>query len=270
MSSNASQVGQSGRLKGKRVLITGTGGGQGAAAQRAFCQEGALVVGCDLAKGSAEKLAESLRSEGHQAYGRTANLSDPESAREWVDWGVETLGGLDVLYNNAAATDFSPFADMTRELWSFSIRNELDIVFDVTHAAWKYMTKSGGSIITVGSVTGLVAQGGFGQAAHMAAKAGVIALTKQLAAEGGPHGIRANCISPGIIATPATADLPAALMRYFVDQTFLGRVGTPADIVPAAIYLASNESSYMTGANLVIDGGWSAGIPVGKANLGSN
>lgn len=256
-----------GRLNGKRVLITGTGGGQGAVAQRMFCEEGAVVAGCDIKEGAAEKQAEILKAEGYAAYGRTANLSGPDAARTWIDWGVETLGGLDVLYNNAAATDFAPFADMTRQLWDFSIRNELDIVFDVTHAAWRHLTKQGGSIINVASVCGLVADATLRQTAHAAAKAGVIGLTRQLAAEGGPHGIRVNCISPGFILTPATDDHPQSVLNYFVDRTYLRRLGTPADIIPAAIYLASDESSYMTGANLVIDGGWSTGTPFPEGSV---
>lgn len=252
---------RNGRLRGKRVLITGTGGGQGAAAQRAFCREGAVVAGCDIKAGAAEAQAVALRAEGHDAHGVTADISGPDAARDWVEWGIRTLGGIDVLYNNAAATEFAPFAEMTRQLWDFSIRNELDIVFDVVHAAWGHMTVHGGSIINVGSVCGMVADATLQQSAHMAAKAAVIALTKQLAAEGGRHGIRVNCISPGFIVSPATEDHPQSVFDYFIDRTYLRRLGTPEDIVPAAIYLASDESSYVTGANLVIDGGWSTGTP---------
>jgi NAD(P)-dependent dehydrogenase (short-subunit alcohol dehydrogenase family) len=250
-----------GRLAGKRVLISGTAGGQGAAAQRAFCEAGASVVGCDIVEGGAERTAEELRGEGYVAHGKAVDIADAEAARDWVDWGVEQLGGLDVLYNNASAADFAPFAEMTPEVWHFSIRNELDNVFYVTLAAWRHLVEQGGCIINVASASGMVADATLGQSAHTVTKAGVLALTRQLAAEGGAHGIRVNSISPGYIETPATDDIPGAVRQYMLDKTFLGRVGSPADVVPAAIYLASDESSFVTGANLVVDGGWTVGAP---------
>lgn len=219
------------------------------------------MVGCDVAAGGAERTAEELIAAGHVAHGRTVDLANIDAAREWVEWGVETLGGLDVLYNNAGATDFAPFDEMTQSLWEFTIRNELDIVFYVTLAAWKHMRERGGSIINVSSVCGLVADADLGQTAHTAAKAAVIAFTRQLAAEGGPRGIRVNCISPGVIATPATDDSPPDVLRHLVGHTFLGRIGTPADVTPAAVYLASDESAYVTGENLVVGGGWGVGAP---------
>lgn len=229
--------------------------------QRAFCEEGAAVVGCDVIDGGAEQQAAELTEQGYRAYGRTVDLSDDQAARRWVEWGVETLGGLDVVYNNAAATNFAPFKDMTKALWKHVIHNELDSTFYVTLAAWPHLIDRGGSIINVSSVSALVADAALGQSAHTVAKAGVIALARQLAAEGGPHNIRVNCISPGVIVTPATAADPPPMLSYLVGHTFLGRVGTPADIVPTAIYLASNESAYVTGANLVVGGGWSVGAP---------
>jgi NAD(P)-dependent dehydrogenase (short-subunit alcohol dehydrogenase family) len=249
------------RLVGKRVLITGTGSGQGAAAQRRFCEEGASVIGCDVRSGSAENHAEALRSEGYVAYGQTADVADPEAAKAWVEWGVEQLGGIDVLYNNASAADFAPFEEMTGAIWAFSIRNELDLVFYVTLAAWKHLQLEGGSIINVGSASALIADATLGQSAHTVTKAGVIALTRQLAAEGGPHGIRVNAISPGYIQTAATSDHPEDLRKYLLDQQFIKRYGTVEDIVPMAVYLASDESRFATGANFVIDGGWTVGAP---------
>jgi meso-butanediol dehydrogenase/(S,S)-butanediol dehydrogenase/diacetyl reductase len=259
----------SGRLAGKRVLITGTGSGQGAAAQRWFCEEGAAVAGCDISEGRAESQATSLRAEGFEAYGRTADVADPEAAQAWVDWGVEELGGLDVLYNNASAADFAPFEEMTGAIWEFSMRNELDLVFYVTLAAWKHLQAGGGSIINVASASGMIADATLGQSAHTVTKAGVIALSRQLAAEGGPHSIRVNAISPGYIQTPATSDHPGALRQYMLDQQFLKRLATPEDVIPMAVYLASDESRFVTGANFVIDGGWTVGAPHSGIDFGA-
>ena len=180
------------RLQSKRILVTGSASGQGAAVQQAFCENGARVAGCDRTEGGAEREAGRLSALGFEAHGRHADLSDPAAAKAWVDWAAETLGGIDVVYSNAAATEFAPFGEMTRELWDFSIKNELNVVFDVAHAAWPHLTRSAGSIINLGSVSALVADATLGQTAHMAAKAGMIAFTQQLASEGGPHGVRAN------------------------------------------------------------------------------
>lgn len=264
--SNGGQEPRAGRLSGKRVLITGTGSGQGALAQRVFCQEGAIVAGCDMKDGLAEKNAEALKAEGFEAYGLTANLSGPGAGRALIDWATDALGGLDVLYNNAGGAQFAPFEEMTREVWDFSFRNSLDTVYEVTHAAWPYLKQNGGSIINVASVSGMLGDATLHQSALSAAKSGVIALTRQLAAEGGPHGIRVNCISPGFVVTPATdAHTSPELENYFIKLTFLQRLGLPEDIVPAAVYLASDESSFMTGQNLAVDGGWSGGTSIGLA-----
>jgi meso-butanediol dehydrogenase/(S,S)-butanediol dehydrogenase/diacetyl reductase len=249
-----------GRLDGKRVLITGTGGGQGAAAQRLFCGEGAAVVGCDVKDGAAEATAEALRAEGQQAWGRTVDLADPEAARAWVEWGAEELGGIDVLYNNASATALAPFGEMTLEEWRFTIVNELDILFYTTSPAWPHLERSRGSIINTASVCATIGEKTLGFAAHAAAKGGVLAFTRQLAAEGAPLGIRANAISPGFIASPATEVVPPEYRKRVVERLhMLDREGTPEDIAPIALYLASDESAFATGANFVVDGGWTSG-----------
>jgi len=250
----------SGRLAGKRVLITGTAGGQGAAAQRLFCEQGAAVVGCDVRSGAAEAAAEELRASGLQAYGRTVDLSDPGDARDWVEWGAAELGGIDVLYNNASATALAPFEEMTVEQWRFTIANELDLLFYTTSPAWPHLKRSRGSIINTASVCATIGERTLGFAAHAAAKGGVLAFTRQLAAEGAPHGIRANAISPGFIASPATEVVPPEYRRRVVQRLhMLPREGTPEDVAKLALYLASDESSFATGANFVIDAGWTSG-----------
>ena len=145
------------------------------------------------------------------------------------------------------------------------LRNELDIVFLVTKHAWPHLVaRGGGSVLLVGSTAGITGSLTNTRIAHTATKGGVVAMTKQLAAEGAAHGIRANCISPGMIRTPATeGDLlaPDSPMRSIARAIPLGRIGAPEEVARCALFLASDEASYVTGANLVVDGGWSAVLP---------
>ena len=250
----------SGRLSGKRVLITGTGGGQGEAAQRLFAREGATVIGCDLGPGAAEKTAEALRAEGLDVTGFTVNLTDPDEASKWVLDAVETMGGLDVLYNNAAGAGFAPFSQMDFSLWRHVMNVELDIVFHTTKAAWPHLLDGGGSLINVGSYSGLRGIEPLAQVAHSAAKGGVIAMTRSLAAEGASHGLRANSISPGFISTPATdRAVDAKGKAWQIGNALIQRAGQPDDITYMALYLASDESSWVTGQNYSVDGGATAG-----------
>lgn len=248
------------RLHGKRVLITGTGRGQGATAQELFCRQGATVGGCDVVEGSAEAVAARLHGEGLSAGGSTVDLSDESAAAAWVHDTVVEMGGLDVLYNNAGRPVFAPFAEMTFAQWRETLANELDLIFTVTQAAWPHLQATGGSIISTGSVSAHLGFGRVGSAAHSAAKGGVIALTKQLAAEGEPHGIRANTISPGFIETPGTSAAPPEYRDWLVNATQLvHRAGTPLDVALLALFLASDESTLITGADFVVDAGTTAG-----------
>jgi len=250
------------RLAGKRVLITGTAGGQGAAAQAMFAREGARVVGCDAQDGAAEATAATLHADGHDVTGHTVDLSDPDAASAWVDRAAEHLGGIDVLYNNAAGFGFAPFAEMSLALWRHVMHVELDLVFHTTQPAWKHLLAAGGgSIITTASMSGLRGIAPLGQAAHAAAKGGVIALTKTLAAEGAVDGIRANAISPGFVTSPATdAAVDDAGRAFQMGMHLIRRPGTGEDIAYLAVYLASDESSWVTGQNYSIDGGMTAGF----------
>jgi meso-butanediol dehydrogenase/(S,S)-butanediol dehydrogenase/diacetyl reductase len=252
------------RLTGKRVLITGTGtvGGQGGAAQTMFAREGARIVGCDMQEGAAEQSAALLSAEGYDVTGSTVDLTDSRAAERWVEAGADQLGGIDVLYNNAARAGFAPFAEMTLELWRQVIHGELDIVFHTTRPAWRHLLESGrASIINTASMSGVRGIAPLGQAAHAAAKGGVIALTKTLAAEGAPDGIRANAISPGFVKTPSTDAFVGDELRAFqMGMHLIRRPGLGDDVAHLAVYLASDESSWVTGQNYSIDGGVTAGF----------
>ena len=256
----------SGRLDGKVALITGTAGGQGRAAALLFAAEGATVVCTDVnADGAAETVGMVRAAGGSMDSTHPLDLADEDGVRAWVDGAAERHGGIDVLYNNAGATRFSPVAETSYADWSFVVRNELDIVFLATRAAWPHLVaRGGGSVLLVGSTAGITGSMTNPRIAHTAAKGGVVAMTRQLAAEGAPHGIRANCVSPGMIRTPATqGDLlaPDSPMRTIARAIPLGRIGTPEEVARCALFLASDEASYVTGANLVVDGGWSAVLP---------
>jgi NAD(P)-dependent dehydrogenase (short-subunit alcohol dehydrogenase family) len=252
------------RLAGKRVLITGTGspGGQGTIIQTVFAREGARIIGCDVKPGTAEEAAAALRVDGYDVTGHTFDLTDPTAAEQWIEAGAAALGGIDVLYNNAAKARMAPFADMTLDLWREVIRNELDIIFHTTRPAWKHLQHSGAaSVINTASMAGIRGIAPLGQAAHAAAKGGVIGLTKTLAAEGAPHGIRVNAISPGLVKTPSTDAFVGDELRAFqMNMHLIRRPGTGEDIAYLAVYLASDESGWVTGQNYSIDGGVTAGF----------
>ena len=263
-----------GRLAGKVALITGTGGGQGRAAARMFAAEGATVVGCDLKTDGAAETVELVRSAGGvMDSAAPIDLTDESAVSSWITGAATRHGRIDVLYNNAGATRFDPIEDESYDDWQFTLRNELDVVFLATKHAWPHLKRRGGSVILVGSTAGLTGSQTLMRSAHTATKGGVIALTRQLAAEGAPFGIRVNCISPGMVLSPATQDDifgdPEHPMFGIRQHIPLGRIGTPDDIVPCAVFLASDESSYMTGANLVIDGGWSVVLPGAPRGTGT-
>ncbi|MEJ2865225.1 SDR family NAD(P)-dependent oxidoreductase [Actinomycetospora flava] len=251
-----------GRLAGKRVLLTGTAGGQGEAAQAAFVREGARVAGCDVQDGAAEGTAAVLAAEGHDVVGSTVDLADPVAAARWVEESAERLGGIDVLYNNAAGAGFAPFDDMSLDLWRHVLHVELDIVFHTTSPAWPHLLASGNaSIINTASMSGLRGIAPLGQVAHSAAKGGVIAMTRSLAAEGAERGVRANAISPGFVTSPATDKFVGEELRNFqMGMHLIRRPGTGIDVAALAVYLASDESVWVTGQNISVDGGVTAGF----------
>lgn len=246
------------RLAGKVALITGTGGGQGRVAALHFARDGATVVGCDVDHAGHEETARLMAAEGFTLRGGApVDLGDPEQARRWVEAAAEQCGRIDILYNNASAARFAPVGEMSVEDWHYTIRNELDLIFFTTRIAWKHLAVNGGVVINIASTAAWGGSRAAGLSAHSAAKGAVVSLTRQLAVEGAPLGIRAVSISPGFVRTPGTAafvDNPAT-RRIILDGVLQDRPGEPEEVVSLALYVASDEARFMTGSDLVVDGG---------------
>jgi meso-butanediol dehydrogenase / (S,S)-butanediol dehydrogenase / diacetyl reductase len=253
----------SGRLEGKVALISGTGGGQGRVAALLFTHEGAKVVGCDVDEAAAAETERLVSEAGGELLSLAPlDISTRSGASEWVQRAISRFGRIDVLYNNASLPRFAPVGAMSDEDWAFTVRNELDVVWHSCNAAWAELQSSGGAIINIASLAGLSGSRDLPQSAHAATKGAVIALTRQLAAEGAASGVRANCISPGVIRGPATDPMIAlgddGPLAGMLRATAFGEAGQPEDVVWTAIFLASDEASFVNGANIVVDGGASA------------
>ena len=250
-----------GRLAGKIVLITGIGGGMGRETARLFAREGATLVGCDLNEESAAETVRLIEAEGGTIDSSApVDLGQREAIDAWINDAVERFGKVDVLYNNASMPKFAPFAQMSGEDYRFTIQNELDLVWHACQSAWPHLAKSGGAIVNIGSVAGVQGARALPQAAHAAAKGAVIALTKQLAAEGIAVGVRVNCVSPGVMATPPILAMYAELgdkapVAPIVERTISGKPGDPLAVAYAGLYFASDEAKSVTRSHLVVDGG---------------
>jgi NAD(P)-dependent dehydrogenase (short-subunit alcohol dehydrogenase family) len=184
-------------------------------------------------------------------------LSNAAECQALVDFAVRASGRIDVLFNNAAMAYFNWLEDITDEEWDRNRRDEVDLVFYLTRAAWPHLKSSRGVVVNMASLAASMSFKHLGSLAHTTAKAGIIGMTRQLAMEGREHGIRANSISPGVIETNQTREQlkDPEWAADMLGKTLLGRLGRPEEVANVALFLASEESSYVTGVDIVVDGG---------------
>ncbi len=238
------------------VLITGASRGIGTAAARLFARKGwNVALNFRSSRTEAEELAQELIQQGVKAVPIQADVSDPGQAERMVQEADRLLGSLDALVCGAGvALPQQLLTDTTVDQWRRVMSVDLDGVFYTLRAAIPGMVRQKrGAIVTVSSMWGVT--GGSCEAPYSAAKAGVIGLTKALAKELGPSGIRVNCVAPGVIATEMNAHLSADDLAALEDETPLGRIGSPAEAAEAICFLASDRASFITGQVLRADGG---------------
>lgn len=247
------------KLEGKTALITGAGSGMGRATALLFAKEGASVAVVDINEAPAEETVKQIKAEGGRAFAFRADVSRSEDAQAMVAATVKNFGPPNVLFNNAGIEGEGGFlAQLSEAAFDRVIAINLRGVWlGMKHALPHMIKNGGGSIINTASIAGLIAIRG--SSAYCAAKAGVIALTRVGAAEYGRYNIRVNCICPGAIGTPMIERLHASggmNEQQTARLSVLGRVGNPQEIAQTALFLASDDCTFATGAPFIIDGGW--------------
>lgn len=260
-------------LKNKVALVTGARRGIGQGIALALAQAGANVVVTDIDQADCQKVVDQIinlrltsrRPEkiGQDGLAIKLDVTNKEEVEQTIKATVEKFGKIDILINNAGVAQFKPFLELTEEDWDRTLDINLKGMFLCSQAAAKEMAKNKyGKIINIASIaSGQVGIGFLNIAHYCASKGGVTALTEALALELAPLNINVNAIGPGVIETPMTQDILAdeAMKKGLMARIPKGRTGQPKDVAGAAVFLASDEADYITGATLFVDGGWLAG-----------
>ncbi|MGZ7441481.1 glucose 1-dehydrogenase [Paenibacillus macerans] len=247
------------RLANKVAIITGAAGGMGKADALLFAKEGAKVAITDMQEDKLQEVVREITENGGEAIGFKQNVASEEDWIRVVNETAAKFGKIDILVNNAGVSDSTPFLDQTVENWEKIMSINVTSVFlGQKHVIPHMIEVGGGSIINISSIAGLT--GGSGTGPYTASKGAVRMLTKATAVDYAKHNIRANSIHPGYIETPMTVDLlkDETMRQWFLSQTPIQRLGKPEDIASGVLFLASDESSYITGVELPIDGGYYA------------
>lgn len=260
------------KMEGRMALVTGGASGIGAATARCFAAEGAQVLIADIDDASGEAVVEDIRKAGGVAHYRNVDVTDRIAVRRMVHDADTTLGGLTVLFNNAMT---NPSADYTEDQrWNLMMESGLAAYWAAASEAAPMLARSGhGAIINNASIAGARIGIEFASEAYSSAKAGVLGLTRKLAKRLGPEGVRINCICPGIIETPRWRspgmEEPQFALRYR-QMAPLGRFGKPEEVAKLVLFLACDDSSFITGQDIAIDGGFTSAFRFESIDFGSN
>ncbi len=242
------------RLNNKIAVITGAGQGIGKTTAQLFAREGATIIAADINLEHAEATAAGITASGGKAIAVKVNVSSLQECEALARTAAEKFGTIDILVNNAGITRDATLAKMTEEQFDLVISVNLKGVFNMTKAVTPYMVEKGyGKVVNTSSVVGLY--GNFGQTNYVAAKSGVIGMTKVWAREFGRKGITVNAVAPGFIATDMIATVPEKVINGIKERTPLQRLGEPIDIANAYLFLSSDESAFVSGIVLSVDGG---------------
>jgi NAD(P)-dependent dehydrogenase (short-subunit alcohol dehydrogenase family) len=247
------------RLIGKRAVITGGGSGIGAATASSFAAEGACVAILDSDLPRAERIAAQICESGGDAVAWACDVTNESQLRETVARAAQHLGAIDILFNSAGIAIRRSVSDTEVDDWDRIIDTNLRGSFLSSKFCLEHFRQEGGSIIHVSSVTGIM--GVRSRAAYSASKGGLVALTRNMAVDLAGRNIRVNCVCPGFVRTPLAQPLLDDAVRRdrLISMHPLGRLGEPEDVAMAVLFLASDESRWITGTSLVVDGGFSAG-----------